>query len=432
MSETSPDLKTKKGFSGKALASSKSFFILIAVTVLAGLGGLFWYLHASQFEKTDNATLVGHVHPIAPRVPGTIVEVRVNDNQTVEKGDVIAVIDNRDYKLALSQAEHNLLNAKAQATTAQSNIDYNQRQAASQMTQAQGTLGASQATITQSRQAVDEAEAAVTQAAQVLRQQEVNYRKAQSDYARYQGVDPDAVSAQQMETVLTSLKSAEATRNSAEAAVNQARARLAQARANVKSNVSGLTRSKGVVQSAQAQTSQLDVVKGQYQQALAAVKIAEDEVRQAKLNLSYTRILAPVSGRIGKKTLEVGQRVQPGEQLMAVVSPDIWVVANYKETQLNRMRPGQPVEVEVDAFPSHHFEGVVNSFSPASGAQFALLPPENATGNFTKIVQRVPVKILLNPDTLKGYENLLVPGMSTVVSVKVSAPPKQEVSHHVE
>lgn len=432
MSETLPSPQPKKAFSGKALASSKSFFILIAVVVLAGLGGLFWYLHASQFEKTDNATLVGHVHPIAPRVPGTIVDVRVNDNQTVEEGDVIAVIDNRDYKLALSQAEHNLLNARAQAATAQSNIDYNQRQAASQMTQAQGTLGASQATITQSRQAVDEAAAAVTQAEQTLRQQEVNYRKAQSDYARYQGVDPDAVSAQQKETILTNLKSAEAAQNSAEAAVNQAQARLAQARANVKSSVSGLTRSKGVVQSANAQTSQLDVVRGQYQQALAAVKIAEDEVRQAKLNLSYTKIIAPVSGKIGKKTVEVGQRVQPGEQLMAVISPDIWVVANYKETQLTHMRPGQSVEIEVDAFPSHHFEGVVNSFSPASGAQFALLPPENATGNFTKIVQRIPVKILLNPDTLKGYENLLVPGMSTVVSVKVSETPKQETSHHVE
>jgi membrane fusion protein (multidrug efflux system) len=296
------------------------------------------------------------------------------------------------------------------------------------VTQAQGTVGASQSSIVQSQQAVGEAQAAVSQAKHMLEQQQANLQKAQSDYARYKGADPDAISGQQLEAALTNYKAAEAARNSAQAALGQTQARLAQAQANVKSSVSKLTQSKGVAQAAQAQTLQLDVVKSQYEGSLASVKMAEDQVRQAKLNLSYTRILAPVSGRVGKKTVEVGQRVQPGEQLMAVVSSDIWVVANYKETQLSRMRPGQSVEVEVDAFPSRHFEGVVNSFSPASGAQFALLPPENATGNFTKIVQRIPVKILLKADSLKGYEDLLVPGMSTVVSVKVSETPDKRKS----
>lgn len=425
MSETSSKPAPKKAFSGKALASSKSFLILLGVIVLAGVGGLAWYFYASQFEKTDNATLVGHVHPVAPRVAGTIAEVLVDDDQYVKKGDVIAVIDSRDYELTLSQAENSLLNAKAQAKTAQKNIGYTQREAASQVTQAQGTVGASQSSIAQSQQAVSESQAAVSQAKHMLEQQQANFQKAQSDYARYKGADPDAISGQQLEAALTNYKAVEAARNSAQAALGQAQARLAQAQANVKSSVSKLTQSKGVAQAAQAQTLQLDVVKSQYEGALASVKMAEDQVRQAKLNLSYTRILAPVSGRVGKKTVEVGQRVQPGEQLMAVVSSDIWVVANYKETQLSRMRPGQPVEVEVDAFPSRHFEGVVNSFSPASGAQFALLPPENATGNFTKIVQRIPVKIILKADSLKGYEDLLVPGMSTVVSVKVSETPKK-------
>jgi membrane fusion protein (multidrug efflux system) len=428
MSENSSKPAPKKAFSGKALASSKSFLILVGVIVLAGVGGLAWYFYASQFEKTDNATLVGHVHPVAPRVAGTIAEVLVDDDQYVKKGDVIAVIDSRDYELALSQAENSLLNAKAQAKTAQKNIGYTQREAASQVTQAQGTVGASQSSIVQSQQAVGEAQAAVSQAKHMLEQQQANLQKAQSDYARYKGADPDAISGQQLEAALTNYKAAEAARNSAQAALGQTQARLAQAQANVKSSVSKLTQSKGVAQAAQAQTLQLDVVKSQYEGSLASVKMAEDQVRQAKLNLSYTRILAPVSGRVGKKTVEVGQRVQPGEQLMAVVSSDIWVVANYKETQLSRMRPGQSVEVEVDAFPSRHFEGVVNSFSPASGAQFALLPPENATGNFTKIVQRIPVKILLKADSLKGYEDLLVPGMSTVVSVKVSETPDKRKS----
>lgn len=416
----------KKAFSGKALASNKSFLILIAVVLLAGVGGLGWYFYASQFEKTENATLVGHVHPVSPRVAGTITEVLVEDDQFVNQGDVIAIIDNRDYQVAVSQAESSLLNAKAQAKTAEKNIAFTQKQVASQLTQAQGTVGASQSTIVQSQQAVREAQEAVNQARHMLEQQQANLTKAQSDYARYKGTDPDAVSAQQLETALTNLKATEAAKNSAEAALSQAQARLAQTQASVKSNVSRLTQSKGVAQAAEAQGLQLDVVKSQHEGALASVKMSEDQLRQARLNLGYTRILAPVSGRIGKKTVEVGQRVQPGEQLMAVVSPEVWVVANYKETQLSRMRPGQPVEVEVDAFPSHRFEGVVNSFSPASGAQFALLPPENATGNFTKIVQRIPVKILLKPDSLKGYEQLLMPGMSTLVSVKVSETPERK------
>ncbi|WP_373531279.1 HlyD family secretion protein [Vampirovibrio sp.] len=427
MSEiTEPLPKPPNAFSGQALATNKSFLILVGVVIAVALGALLWLWQASQFEKTDNATLVGHVHPVAPRVAGTIAQVLVEDDQAVQKGDVIAVIDNQDYALMLSQAQSHLLNAKAQAKTAFSNIAYTQRQAASQVTQAQGVVGASQSTIAQSRQAVAEARAAVSQARHLLEQQAVQYQKAQSDYARYKGADPEAISAQQLETAFTALKGADAAQNSAQANLRQAEARLAQTQSSVSGNVSKLTQSQGVAQSAQAQTLQLAVVKAQYDAALASVQMAEDEVRQAQLNVGYTRILAPVSGKIGKKSVEVGQRVQPGELLMAVVSPEVWVVANYKETQLSRMRPGQSVEIEVDAFPSHHFEGVVNSFSPASGAQFALLPAENATGNFTKIVQRIPVKILLKPDSVKGYENLLVPGMSTVVSVKVSQPSQRK------
>jgi len=427
MTDTAPPpeqetLKKGKSPRSKMMPSGKGLLIILGLFLLATLGGVAWWLHSSQFEQTDNATIEGHVHPVSAKVAGNVVKVLVDDNQAVQQGQLVAVIDPRDYQIALSEAEHNLANAKAQAKTAYQNIEVSRKQAASQITQAKGGITASQSGITQARQTVAEANAAVEQARQMVQEQETSYQKALSDYNRYRNVDPEAISAQQLETAATNVRNAETSRNAAQASLAQAQARLRQSRSSVSGSVSKLTQSKGIAQGAQAQALQVDVVKSQYESAKTAIAVAEDAVRQAKLNLSYTRIVAPASGRIGRKMLEIGQRVQPGEPLMSVVSPQIWIVANYKETQLERMRPGQPVEVHVDAFPSHRFTGRLDSFSPASGAQFALLPPENATGNFTKIVQRIPVKILLDAKSLDGYEDLLVPGMSTVVSVKVSAP----------
>ncbi len=411
--------RTPRAFTGKALASAQSIGLVVAGLLISGLLGLAWYWHSSQYEQTDNASLQGHIHPVAARVPGTIATVLVDDDLPVHKGQLLAIIDAQDYQLALSQAEHELLNAKARAQTAQNTIAFTKKQSSAQLTQARGGFSASQAGISQVEKQVEEGEAAVQQSYAQLQQQTVLLHKAQSDYQRYQGVNPDAVSAQQREAIESQLKNAQAAEAAAAWALRQSKARAQQMRSMLNSYYAKLTQSKGVVQGAQAQGMQVQLSEGDYEAALASVKMAEDKVRQAKLNLSYTRIVAPVTGRIGKKTVEVGQRIQAGEPLMAVVSPELWVVANYKETQLSRMRPGQPVEVEVDAFPQHHLKGVVSSFSPAAGAKFALLPAENATGNFTKIVQRVPVKILLNADTLKGYEQLLVPGMSTLVTVNV-------------
>jgi membrane fusion protein (multidrug efflux system) len=171
------------------------------------------------------------------------------------------------------------------------------------------------------------------------------------------------------------------------------------------------------LQSAHATTLETRVREGQFATAQAAVAQAAAALEDAKLQLSYTIITAPVSGRIGRKSVEAGQRVQIGQPLMAVVEDQPWVVANFKETQLQKMRTGQHVEVEIDTFSKHKFYGHVDSLAPGSGNEFALLPPDNATGNFTKIVQRIPVKILLDQDSVRGYENLLSPGMSSVVTV---------------
>lgn len=195
------------------------------------------------------------------------------------------------------------------------------------------------------------------------------------------------------------------------------RGRMVAAQQGVARAESQLTNSEGGLQSAQATRLETHVREGQFATARAAVAQASAALKDAELQLSYTIIQAPVSGRIGKKSVEAGQRVQIGQPLMAIVEDHPWVVANFKETQLEKMRAGQSVDVEIDTFPKHKFHGYVDSLAPGSGNEFALLPPDNATGNFTKIVQRVPVKIVLDRDSTRGYENLISPGMSSVVTV---------------
>jgi membrane fusion protein (multidrug efflux system) len=173
------------------------------------------------------------------------------------------------------------------------------------------------------------------------------------------------------------------------------------------------------LQQAQAAGEQTKVSRSQYDAAKAAIGQSEASVKDAQLQLSYTNITTPATGQIGRKSVEVGQRVQPGTRLMAIVSNDLWVVANFKETQLANMKPGQKVEIKLDAFGGHKFEGHLDSFSPASGAQFSLLPPDNATGNFTKVVQRIPVKVVFDAASIKGYESPIAPGMSATVNVEL-------------
>jgi membrane fusion protein (multidrug efflux system) len=406
----------------------KTLGIILVIFAVLATAGIFWWMHKAGFEDTDDAFITAHIHPVNPKVGGTIQKILVDNNQIVKAGQLLAVIDPEDYEIALRQAAHNLLIAKAQAETAKANIPFAQQQAAAQVAQAQGGIGISQSGVTQSQQAVSESRAEVATAQQTVLQQQANYQNAQLNYQRYAGANPEAVSVQQLDTARTNLRVAEAALKAARAQVNQARARLAQAQSNVSTSSSKVSQSQGIAQGATAQRLQVNVVKNQYQSAVASIGTAQDAVDQAKLNLSYTRIVAPVSGRVGQRTAEVGQRVQPGEPLMAVVNPDIWVVANFKETQLRRMKPGQPVEISVDAFPDHTFQGYIDSISPASGAQFALLPPENATGNYTKTVQRVPVKIVFDPKGIHGYENLLVPGLSVVPKVNVNVEPKRRGS----
>lgn len=293
-------------------------------------------------------------------------------------------------------------------------------------------------------------------------QAQANLVKTQADYRRYESLQQEgAIARQQLDASKAAYEVAQAQTTAAQQGIAQARARLSQAKEGVtaaqaavaqaqegvkqaESQVAraqvgiataqakvavaqeGITTaaaklatSKGGLQQAEATGEQTKVSRSQYDAAKAAIGQSEASVKDAQLQLSYTNITAPAAGQIGRKSVEVGQRVQPGTPLMAIVSNDLWVIANFKETQLANMKPGQKVEIKLDAFGSRKFEGRLDSFSPASGAQFSLLPPDNATGNFTKVVQRIPVKVVFDAESIKGYESRIAPGMSASVNVEL-------------
>jgi membrane fusion protein, multidrug efflux system len=404
-------------------SSAKKFLLLGALgmgAIAASVFGYRWWQFASTHEETDNATVAGHVYQISSRIPGTIQTLPVDDNQTVKKGQPLVKLDPQDYQVKVLQAQAALVAAQRQAEAAQVTITQSGASAQAQTTEAQGNVSGAIASISAAEAAVTEAQSGVPAAQAELAQANANLGKLQADYNRYQSLfSSGAIAKQQLDSAKAAYDVALAERSAAQQGVNQAQAKLSQVQQGVTSAQAQLEASQGGLQKAQASGVQTDVDRSQYAAANAAIAQAQAKLSEAQLQLSYTNITAPAAGRIGRKTAEVGEQVQAGTPLMAVVGNDLWVTANFKETQLNRMHPGSIVEVKLDAFPNHLFTGKVNSLSPASGAEFALLPPDNATGNFTKIVQRIPVKVVLNADSVKGYENQITPGMSASVTVEV-------------
>ncbi|GAB1544950.1 HlyD family secretion protein [Scytonema sp. NUACC21] len=430
----------------------KPIGLILAALGVGGIAlggfGYRWWQYASSHQETDNAQVAGHIHQISSRIPGTVSQVLVNDNQLVKPGQLLVKLDPQDYQSKVQQAEAALENARRQAEAARANIALASETTTAKTTQARGDVTGALAAISTAQAAVQEAKAGIPAAqaevklaeagipaaqAQVA-QADANLLKAQADYNRYNTLyQQGAIARQQLDTSKAAYDVAQAQRNAAVQSVEQAQARLAAARVGVAKAQSQLAQaqegvvsaqaklaaSKGGLQQATASGQQTTVNRSQYEAARAGIAQAEASLKDAKLQLSYTNITAPTSGRIGRKTVEVGNRIQASTPLMAIVNNDYWIVANFKETQLEDMKLGQEVEIELDAFPHHSFKGHVDSIAPASGAQFALLPPDNATGNFTKIVQRIPVKIVFDQESIKGYETRITPGMSAEVSVNV-------------
>ena len=401
----------------------KIVFLLVGLGAGAALATVFghrYWQYTSTHEATDNATVAGSIYQVSSKIEGTVSDVLVNDNQVVKTGQVLVQLDRRDYENKVQQAKAALESAKRQASAAQASIALASETANGKTTVAQGDIGTAQAAIGTASAIVQEAEAGIPVAQSLVAQAEATRQQAQADYDRYETLyQQGAIARQQLDTAQAAYTVAEAQKASALQGIQQAQAKLAQAQEGITSAQAKLAASQGGLQQATASGQQTSVNRSQYEAAQGAIAQAEVSLKAAQLQLSYINITASGNGRVGKKNVEIGNRVQVGAPLMAIVDTNYWVIANFKETQLNKIKSGQPVEVKFDAFPGQLFRGRVDSISPASGSQFTLLPPDNATGNFTKVVQRVPVKISLDADSLRGYESRVTPGLSAEVAVSI-------------
>jgi membrane fusion protein (multidrug efflux system) len=391
---------------GKRMARAK--IIAPIVVLLLAAASAFAYRYYAGWESTDDAQIDGYINPISSRVAGYITNVYVDDNQYVKAGTPLAQIDTKDYEVALASAQATLANDRATADASQVNVPVISVNTSTQLVSAEADVANTRAGISASEQQLAAAQAAVLQA-------EANSAKAQDDVKRYkQLVDkqeiPEQLYVQAVQTAngaAAAVQAALANVQAAQDAVRQAQSRLAQASASVESAHTG--------------PQQIRIQQSRAVAAVAAAQKSKTAVEQAHLNLGYTRIVAPVDGIVAKRSAQPGQYVSPGQQLMAVVPlDDIWVTANFKETQLRNMRPGNPVEIQVDAY-GRTYTGHVESIAGGTGAVFSLLPPENATGNYVKVVQRVPVRLRL--DKGQDTDRQLRPGMSVVPKVNVRERP---------
>jgi membrane fusion protein (multidrug efflux system) len=333
---------------------TRSFLMLALVLGGLGAGGTYYWLSQRHFESTDDAFVDGHVSQVAPQIAGRVVALLVADNQVVAAGQELVTIDPRDMAVRLDQAVAN------------------RAQAAAQLAQARATLGIRRADLGQAQANVTVAQADLYQ--------------AQRDLARYQAINPRAITRQLLDNAIAAQRSAAAKLDASRQAAVGMQAQIVAAQAAIDA-------------------------------AVAALRTGDANVADARLQLSYTHIVAPAPGRVTRRTVELGNYVMPGQALLAIVQPGMWVTANFKETQLGDMRPGQPVRIYLDAFPAVKLSGHVDSFQTGTGSMFSALPAENATGNYVKVVQRLPVKILF--DGADAARMPLAPGMSVIPTVTV-------------
>lgn len=396
--------------------------ILFAVLILAVIAAIPVYSYYTSRESTDDAQVDGHIVPISPRIDGTVIAVLVDDNQYVTAGTELVRLDPADYKVALDKAQADLADAQAQIIEAQSNVPITSINTSSQIKTSNAAVIEARAGVTSAQQQVNAANARLASAKAKVAEAQANSEKAQKDLVRYKSlVDKDEISKQQYDSAVAAAQSMAAQVDTAQAGVTEAlhnvdvaQAQLGQARARLNS---------AQVEQRQSQQSapkQQAAIEARYTAAQASAQQKQSAIDQAKLNLGYTVLRAPVSGLVSKKNAEPGMIVSPGQQLMALVPlDDVWITANFKETQLKRMRVGQHVEIDVDAYGGRAYRGHIDSIAAASGAKFSLLPPENATGNYVKVVQRVPVKIVLDPG--QNQDHTLRPGMSVVPTVLLNS-----------
>jgi membrane fusion protein (multidrug efflux system) len=382
---------------------SSGFRIAIVIgIVLLLVVGFFAYRYFASYESTDDAQVDAHINSISARVAGHVIKLNVRDNQQVTAGTVLVEIDPSDYQVAYERAKADYADAQASAVAAGVTVPLTSVNTNSQMSSSEADVNSARAGIQAAKQQYQAAQAQLQQA-------EANNVKAQNDLARYkQLVDKQEISQQQYDQATAAaaanaagVEAARANSDAAKQQVTQAEGKLVQAQANWRY--------------ANTAPKQMQITQAKAESALAEAQRKKADLDQAALNLQYTKIVAPVDGIVSNRTVEVGHNVSPGQELLKVINlSDIWITANFKETQLRNMKPGQHVTIEVDA-NDKKYDGKVDSIAGASGARFSLLPPENATGNYVKVVQRIPVKIILNPNS--NNDHLLLPGESVTPKV---------------
>ncbi|HEY0308032.1 MAG TPA: HlyD family secretion protein [Acidobacteriaceae bacterium] len=399
--DTLPEDETPEKKSGRK-------FIIIGVLALLVIVGLLFYWHSTYYEDTDDAQVDGDLYQVSARVGGQVVKVYVEDNQQVNAGDPIAEIDPKDYQVALDQAQANLASAEADYEQAKVNVPITNINVTSNVNTASSSVLGAVAQVSQSKKQVEAAQARVEQA-------KANALKAQDDVDRYTPlVKRDVISKQQFDAAV--------------AARDAAKSQVLEAQADVIAAEDGVRQAQQKLQQSQIQSSassqnasgQRHVEQARADAAAAAVRQQQAKLQQAQLNLSYTHIMAPATGIVNKKSVVVGTNLSPGQDLLTIIPLDnLWVTANFKETQLEKMKPGQKVVIEVDALGGRKYDGKVTQIGGATGSKLSLFPPENATGNYVKVVQRLPVRIDFTDLKDENKDHLLRPGYSVTPKVSV-------------
>jgi membrane fusion protein (multidrug efflux system) len=380
----------------------------VLLVVLVIVAAVFWW-QSRKIEDTDDAQIDGHINPISARVSGHVVKVNVEEGQFVKAGTELVEIDDSDYKVSVERARGDYMDAAGTAEADRLGVPISQVGSSSQIHSAQADVLNAEAGVTAATRQVEEAQARVVEA-------EAQAKTANLDQARYEMlVGKKEISQQQYDQSVAAATSANATVTAATASVRSSQEIVKQAKAR-------LAQSQAALGNANISPKQVSATEARARAGEGNAAKLHASLEQAELNLSYTRVIAPVDGIVGSRNVQIGQNVQPGQEMLSIVPlKDIWVTADFKETQLEHMRPGQHVDIQVDALGGQKFHGTVTSIGGATGARFSLLPPENATGNYVKVVQRLPVRIDFDDRQNSDFnqDGRLRPGLSVVPDVRV-------------
>jgi len=403
---------------GKARGQSGRIRIILPVLLVALIGGAFWtWRHFSGSETTDDAQVDSHVYAVNARVGGTLVSVNVHENQIVKAGEVLIQIDDRDFKNALSKAEADLGVADASYHEARASLPVTSSETGGRISHSEASLVQAKAGVEAAQRDFDVAQARLNLATARSAEVQATFAKSVKDLDRMKAlIAKDEVSQQQYDAAVAAFDSAKAAVDSSRATILEAQSTMASAQARIAQAHSAIGLAESDLETSKAAPQEVAVTQAQITTAAARVAQARAAVELVRTSIEYAVVRAPVAGMVTRKSAEIGQVVQPGQALLAVVpQKEVWVTANFKETQLEDIRLGQPAEIRVDAYGDVVFKAHIDSISAATGARFSLLPAENASGNYVKVVQRIPVKLLL--DGTPDATHVLRPGMSAVVKV---------------